>query len=108
MTFTGNENHGITLTEAAEMTKNYRDTINTGDTIAHAFGAQAIQAILDQTGCVGIRIYYGLDENGAQQLVLVGVDSSENDLYQGLLAERAKKCPQSCSVANPLNSNVTS
>lgn len=107
MTLTGNEPHGISLTEAAQMTKNFRNTITTGQTIAHCFGQDAVQNIIDQTGCVGIRIYYGLDNNGAQQLILVGVDTNGNDLYNGLLAERAIKCPQSCSSANPLNSDAT-
>lgn len=108
MTFTGNEDHSISLAEAAQMTENFRNTITAGQTIAHAFGKQAIQDILDQSGCLGLRIYYGLDENSAQQLILVGVNSDGNDLYQGSLAERAKKCPQSCSVSNPLNTNVSS
>jgi len=104
MTFTGNEPHDITLTEAANMTKNYRDTIPSGDTIAHYFGKKAIKDLLKQEHCVGMRIYYGLDDNGAKQLIITGVDASGNDLYNGQLAERSVKCPLHCGVANPLNS----
>lgn len=107
MNLTGNEPHSISLSEAAQMTKRYRDSVSTGTTIAHCFGKDAIQAILDQTACVGLRLYYGLDSNGAKQIIAVGVDSNGNDLYEGLLAERTIPCPQSCSSANPLNSNVT-
>ena len=89
------------------MTKNYRDTITAGQTIAHYFGKAAIEAILDQESCVGIRLYYGLDE-GVKQIIAVGVNANENDLYNGLLAERTIQCPQHCSAANPLNANVTS
>ena len=81
--------------------------ITSGQTIAHCFGKDAVKNILDQAGCAGLRIYYGLDDDGAPQLILVGADGSGNDLYNGLLAERAIKCPPSCSSANPLNSNVT-
>jgi len=102
MSFTGNESHDIPLATAAEWTKNYRDA-NPGAIKAHYFGKDAIQAILDQGGCVGIRIYYALDDDGVKHLIIVGANASENDLYQGLLAERSLPCPSSCSTANPLN-----
>ncbi len=105
MSFTGNEDHSISLSEAAQMTKNYRDTITSGTTIAHYFGKNAIEEILAQTGCVGIRIYYAITETGQKQLVITGVNSSENDLYNGKLADRSVCCPSKCSSANPLNSN---
>lgn len=104
--FTGNENHDIPLSEAAEWTKNYRDTIAPDDTISHYFGKAAIQAILNQDGCVGIRIYYALDNTGQKQLIVVGANAARNDLYTGLLAERSIRCPQDCPAANPLNSNM--
>lgn len=90
------------------MTKNYRDSVSSGATIAHFFGKTAIQDILDQEDCVGIRLYYGLDADGVKQIIAVGVLANENDMYTGLLAERTKRCPQDCSAANPLNSNVSS
>jgi hypothetical protein len=103
MAFTGNEDHDIPLQTAAEWTKNYR-TNNPGQTQGHYFGKTAIDAILAQAGCVGIRIYYALDELGAKQLIITGVDAHENDLYNGLLAERSQKCPPTCGMMNPLNS----
>ncbi len=104
MAFTGNESHDITLAEASEWTANYRASISTGETIAHYFGKTAIQNIMNQSNCVGIRIYYALDNAGAKQIIAVGVNSDGNDLYNGLLAERTIKCPQDCPSANPLNS----
>lgn len=103
MAFTGQEDHQIPLATAAEWTKNYR-TANPSQTKGHFFGKEYIQSILAQENCVGIRIYYALDENGAKQLILVGVDANENDLYQGIIAERSFKCPPFCGVNNPLNS----
>lgn len=105
---TGNENHSITLSDAAKMTKAYRQSITAGSTIAHAFGKSAIQAILNQSGVVGVRIYYGLNEEGEKQLIVVGTDTLGNDLYTGLLAERSLHCPEDCSSANPLNSDTAS
>jgi hypothetical protein len=103
MSFTGNENHDIPLATAAEWTKNYRNA-NPNATKAHFFGREAIEAILAQESCVGIRIYYALDDTGEKHLILVGADANENDLYLGKLAERSKPCPSMCGIANPLNS----
>lgn len=105
MSYTGHEDHSITLATAAAWTKNYRDSAGSGATIGGYYGGSAISAILAQTGCVGIRIYYAIDNTGAKQLVITGVDSSGNDLYNGLLAERGLNCPASCSSSNPLNTN---
>ena len=106
MTHTGNEPHDITLSQAAAWTKNYRNTITTGQTIAHYFGKTAILAILNQTNCVGIRHYYALDDSGNKQIIATGVDANGNDLYNGLLAERSLTCPLDCSSNNPLNSTT--
>ena len=104
MPFTGNEDHSISLADAAKLTKRYRDSVPTGSTIAHFFGKDAIQAILNQENCVGIRIYYGLNTQDVKQLVAVGVTPDENDMYNGILAEKSFICPTQCSANNPLNS----
>jgi hypothetical protein len=46
MAFTGNEAEQITLAKAAEWTKNYRATINTGETLGHFFGMNIISVKL--------------------------------------------------------------
>lgn len=103
MAFTGNEDHDIPLAQAAEWTKNYRDA-NPGAIKGHFFGKGAIKEILDQANCVGIRIYYALDDAGTKQLIVVGVMADTNDISAGLLAERSIQCPPTCGVANALNS----
>jgi hypothetical protein len=75
-----------------------------GEPQAHFFGMNIIKQILAQTGVVGFRVYYGIDENGGKQLIIVGTDADENDLYEGIIAERSVWCPPSCGNANPLNS----
>jgi len=105
MKFTGMEDHSITLSEAAELTANYRETLTSNvETIAEYFGKDALLGLLNQTTCVGVRIYYGLDSAGEKKLVLVGVDANGNDLYEGALMERGYGCPSDCSEVNPLNS----
>lgn len=103
MSFTGNENHNITLQEAAEMTENYRNA-HPGAIKGFFYGKETLQNILNQANCVGIRIYYAQDNTGAPKLVLVGADGNENDLYNGVLAEFGFPCPDHCSSPNPLNS----
>lgn len=104
MNFTGNENHDIPLSEAAEWTANYRATVPTGTVIAHYFGKEAIKAIFDQNGCVGMRVYYAIDGSGAKQLIICGVKDNLDDIYDGLLADRNFPCPAACGALNPLNS----
>jgi hypothetical protein len=102
MAFTGDEGGKFPLDTAAEWTANYRKN-NPNGIKAHFFGMNIIKEILAQEGCVGIRSYYALDDNGVQQLIMVGVDKDENDLYTGIIAELSYKCPPYCSTKNPLN-----
>lgn len=104
MAFNGKEGEVFPLATASDWTKNYRDANPEDVTKAHFFGKDVLNAILNQTGCMGIRMYYALDENGAKQIILVGADANENDMYQGVIAERSLPCPAYCSAANPLNS----
>jgi hypothetical protein len=90
MSLDGTQSHDITLAEASAMTSNYRSITPLSQPIAHFFGKGAIEKILTQNDCIGIRIYYGLD-----------VDQKK----QGYLAERSIACPTVCSSGNPLNSD---
>jgi hypothetical protein len=96
--------HDISLAEAAQLTKNFRDTHQSPDTvIAQKFNKAAIMDILNQTGCCGIRVYYAQDTAGAPKMVFTGVDVNGNDMYTGKLAQHGQPCPSSCSTSNPLN-----
>lgn len=107
----GHENHDISLNDAADLTSNYRNlplgTILNGITgiKAQAFGKDAIQDILNQSGCVGVRFYFGLqDFPPAFKLIGVGLDSSGNDMTSGKIIQHSQGCPSFCSTANALNS----
>ncbi len=63
MSFTGNENHEISFEDGAALTKKYHDEAPSGALKALFFGKDAIQQLLDQDGSVGIRIYFGWDED---------------------------------------------
>ena len=103
--FTGSEDHHISLLEASSMTKAYRE-MYPGQTKGHFFGKQAIIDILNQSSCVGIRIYYANDPlTGEKHLVIVGAESNMNDICDGLLAERSRPCPTYCGKPNKLNAS---
>ncbi len=97
MAFTGNEAEDFPLDTAAKWTKNYR-TAKPAGIKAHFFGRNIIERILAQPGCMGIRCYYALDDNGVQQLIMVGADKDENDMYNGVIAELSRPCPPYCPV----------
>lgn len=104
MSFNGNEGEEITLTTAAGWTANYRNQMSTGDPLGHFFGKNHYNNILEQTGCVGIRNYNGIDDDGKKVLIMVGVDEDENDMVEGVIVEKAVGCPPRCGRSNDLNS----
>ena len=103
MSFTGNENHDIDLNDAAKMTKDYR-IANPGEILGGFFGKDAIEAILAQEGCVGIRYYHALTEDGKRTIVLVGAKEDQNDIVDGKIADYTVPDPPGSSLPNPLNS----
>jgi hypothetical protein len=97
MAFDGKEGEQISLEEAEQMTATYRDSEHAWGTPCHFFGKDIINSILGQTGCVGIRMYHAIDQEGNKQMVLVGVSSDQTDMYNGILADRSLPCPTYCS-----------
>ncbi|MBI5216617.1 MAG: hypothetical protein HY960_12770 [Ignavibacteriae bacterium] len=100
--YDGHEDHAITLDAATSFTRNFRaqpkaPTVNGG-----YFSKDGINKILEQDGCIGIRMYYGLNNDGESCLVLVGVDTTGEDLYNGSLAEIFFPCPPYCPQTSPL------
>lgn len=95
--------HTISLQDAAVLTKRHRDT-STDGILAGAFDKGQVVKLLNQPGCVGLRIYYGRDASGAPALVLAGIDDKDADLTASLLLEWAFPCPPICGPANSLNS----
>ena len=103
MAFTGKEGGMITVEEAKEMISRYRtkyaikeDSGKPSDTLWVFSGREAIQQILDQEGCVGIRFYFSENQEGHKDLVMIGVDKDENDMVKGKVADRTVACPPAC------------
>jgi len=109
MAFNGTEGGPIDLKTASALTANYRASGSGTLTLAQFFGKDIINSILAQTGCMGIRIYYGIDGSGKPALIMVGSDANENDMLgtvasPGVIANFALPCPNRCSSNNALNS----
>ena len=77
--FDGTEGDPIDLTTAKRWTSNYR-AINSTGVQAHYFGNEIIQQLLERPGCVGIRMYYAINDEGERKLLLIGVDTNGENL----------------------------
>lgn len=78
---------------------------------AQYIGRDWIDQLLAQTGCVGLRIWYGMaiDHIGNQvpQLYIVGVDNQNNDILtppgQGMVVDNMNACPTFCPSGTALD-----
>lgn len=105
-TLDGSEGGAISLETFQKWSGNYNQESPDGNQ-AHFFGREIINQILAEEGCVGIRMYYALDDNGNRQILLVGVDSKGNDLLPSAggriadggntIADVSYPCPTYCS-----------
>lgn len=101
MSFNGSEGEVFPLNTAAAWTANYRKEYPNGIK-AHFFGKDILNQILAQPRCLGIRMYYALDENGVQQMILVGAKADESDMTDGIIAEVSRPCPPYCGTNSTL------
>ncbi|MBA4168434.1 MAG: hypothetical protein H0X41_12980 [Chitinophagaceae bacterium] len=108
--------HSITLQEAINMTKMYRDN---KDTIvkpeytnllplSETFDKAAFEELTSETGCTSIRCYLGMDENLVVRLIFVGVTDKDEDILPptagASIMENGEHCPPLCPGGGPLNS----
>jgi hypothetical protein len=102
MSFDGTEGAVISKTDAKDYTERFRNA-NPGALLAQYMGRDLIDDILAQQGCVGIRVYKGLNANNEERFIFVGVDADEDDMVNGVLAQDSLPCPAYCSQPNILN-----
>jgi len=93
---TGSEDHAISLETAVRMTTRYRADAPAGAALAESFGRDAIAAILAHPRCVGLKIYHGVNDDGRQVVVLIGVDGDGNDIIEGYVGDNGIVCPPIC------------
>jgi hypothetical protein len=92
------------LQAAAALTRRFREHTGKGAALGGMIGKQALEELLSQPGCEGLRIYYGREESGHPALVLVGVNSSDADMTSGTILEQLFPCPPICGDPSALNS----
>lgn len=100
--------------------------------ICETFNRTDIDAVLAQRDCVAIRIYYGMDTSNKVHAIIVGVNSSDQDIVPssggntavpssmggsgsegvnqvleedgGIILEMARRCPTDCPPSSSLKS----
>jgi hypothetical protein len=109
--YDGNEGAMITQAAAKSGILNYVASSSyalNSNVKAFLFGNVKINEILNQSGCVGIRIYYGMVPNAdavmKPQLIIVGTDSYGNDMTSnGKILDLGLPCPIDCPITNAID-----
>ena len=109
--------HPIPLADAIKMTQKYRlgnetilEPVMRGMQIlpfSETFNREDFDALLNQAGCEGIRLYYGMDAELKVHIIAVGVNSRNEDLIgdsNSIVIENGLRCPANCPPASALNS----
>ena len=93
----------IDLTEAKELTNAYQAAFPT-EPRCFFIGRDKLQSVIDQEGCIGVRMYRAFDVvRNEQNVVIVGVDANGSDMTDGLLLDKTVPCPNDCDTVSPLN-----
>ena len=93
----------ISEAKARELIADFK--IRFPDEVVSSFiGTANVNAILEQENCIGLRIYNGYDTVAKKiSLVIVGVDSTNNDLLLGgLIYDQMVTCPPICPIGASL------
>ena len=117
-------NNLISLDAAIQMTALYRremDNILADSykgqkilTVCETFDRQAFDILLNEAGCTAVRIYYGMSEDLRMHAIVVGVNSSDEDILppitttvvsgeEAVIVEESIRCPDKCPPPSPLN-----
>lgn len=119
-------NHFITLQKGIDMTALYRQekenilalpykNLNILP-LSETFDRAAFDTLLAETGCISVRIYYGMSEDLLVHAIIVGVNESNEDilppaqnplsteaLTDYVILEQSIRCPPDCAPLSPLN-----
>lgn len=93
-----NQNSGSIITkEEAKMYINAFKAKYPEEVTAFFVGSNNVELILNQPDCIGIRIYNGYNNIDLKMnQVLVGVNSEQQDMDNGIIIERLYTCPPYC------------
>ena len=99
----GIQNHVVTLDQAVKCIQNFKKNPVAPSIKGGYFGRNIFEKILAQQGVIGIRYYYAAKDDSTPTLVLVGVDSTGNDMVQGVVGEWTNSCPPFCGSTSQLS-----
>lgn len=114
-------NHFISLAKAKEMTAKFRaekENILLSEfrnlnilSICETFDRSAFDTVLAETGCVSVRVYFGMTPEMKIRLIIVGVNDKNQDILPsgeaalaeaGNIVEEGQPCPPFCPPPPPL------
>ena len=101
--------YDISLEDARILTSRYRE-FHSGNYRAAFFPKEEIMELLEQGGCNGLRIYFGVDDENKMRVVLVGTEPSDvgedcgDDMLEKI-KDNGLPCPPYSSIENDLNSD---
>jgi len=75
----------------AKMIKNYQDANPNQVAQCFTIGKNIIQQVLAQPGCVAMRVYNAMDENGNHTLVYAGVDEKGATIMEYPVIDKSGK-----------------
>ncbi|WP_018478954.1 hypothetical protein [Pontibacter roseus] len=104
MKITGKEGGPVDRAIAKRWAARYRRA-GRGAVNCHIFGRERILELLNQEGCMGVKIYYALNEQDEQQLLLVATDVDGNNMEDGLIMDKSSTCPPDCSGSGDLDND---
>lgn len=111
--------HAISLTNAIDMTKKFRDEKNNALSagyqgmlsVCETFDKAAFDTLLATSGCAKVRIYFGLDVNSKMHAIIVAADANDNDILPddstietNMIIDKGITYPPGSTPASPLNS----
>ena len=79
--YSGKEGRFVPLSLSKKWVANFRES-NPEHTHAFYFGCELFENLLNEPGCVGIRINYAQDDDGSPKMVLIGVDKNGNNILK--------------------------
>ena len=89
--------------ETAAEFRNAYEQAHPTEVRGYVLGRNIIDQILAQPGCVGMRFYYGLNEEGQKTLVYVGVDAEGKDIVKRtVVTEKGIVMNQEATIADRL------
>jgi len=98
-----NHSGAIITKEEAKLFINAFKNKYPAEVTAFFVGRTNVEKILNQQDCIGIRIYNGYDTEAAKMnQVLIGVNSKEEDMSDGIIIERLFTCPPYCPTKSIL------